>query len=93
MIEKFVRATPKDKLVDFKLLWRDPLPRWISQKGRMLIVGDAAHPTHPSSGQGGAQAIEDAATITIALELAGKQDVPTALRAVQSIRFARCLKQ
>ncbi|WP_432790497.1 FAD-dependent monooxygenase [Brevibacterium sp. K11IcPPYGO002] len=34
------------------------LPRW--QRGRMIVIGDAAHAPSPSSGQGASLAIEDA---------------------------------
>ncbi|OJJ07338.1 hypothetical protein ASPVEDRAFT_46683 [Aspergillus versicolor CBS 583.65] len=43
------------------LLYRDPIPTL--SKGRLLLIGDAAHPMLPHQGQGGAQAIEDAAAL------------------------------
>jgi 2-polyprenyl-6-methoxyphenol hydroxylase-like FAD-dependent oxidoreductase len=79
--------TPEKQLIDYKLLWRDPLPGWVSKQGRMMLVGDSAHPFLPTSGQGAGQAIEDAATIAICLELAGKQEIPLALRTCEKIRF------
>jgi 2-polyprenyl-6-methoxyphenol hydroxylase-like FAD-dependent oxidoreductase len=45
-------AIPDDKLIDWKLLWRDPASNWVSEHGRIALVGDAAHPHLPSSGQG-----------------------------------------
>ena len=45
-----------DELVD-----RDPLPRW--GEGVVTLLGDAAHPMLPHSGQGAAQAIVDAVTL------------------------------
>ena len=36
----------------------DPLPTW--SKGRLLIIGDAAHAMNPISGQGASTALEDA---------------------------------
>jgi 2-polyprenyl-6-methoxyphenol hydroxylase-like FAD-dependent oxidoreductase len=37
------------------------IPRW--HRGRMALVGDAAHAASPSSGQGASMAIEDAVTL------------------------------
>ncbi len=85
-LQAVVKATPKTKLIDWKLLWRDPIKKWVSPKGRIALSGDAAHPFLPSSGNGASQAIEDATTIASALELAGKDNVALALRAYESLR-------
>ena len=45
-----------DELVD-----RDPIPFW--GKGVVTLLGDAAHPLLPHTGQGAAQAIVDAVTL------------------------------
>ncbi|PQE23279.1 salicylate hydroxylase protein [Rutstroemia sp. NJR-2017a BVV2] len=50
-----IYKAPEVKL--WKLLFRAPLPTW--HKGRLVIIGDAAHPMLPYQGQAGAQAIED----------------------------------
>ncbi|MGH2849273.1 MAG: FAD-dependent monooxygenase, partial [Solirubrobacteraceae bacterium] len=42
------------------IYFRDPLPVWCTE--RIVLLGDAAHPTPPSAGQGGAMALEDAVT-------------------------------
>jgi salicylate hydroxylase len=44
---------------------RDPIPRWT--RGRVTILGDAAHPMLPYLGQGACQAIEDGAVLATAL--------------------------
>ena len=51
------------------IYFRDPLPRWSSE--RVVLLGDAAHPTPPSAGQGGAMALEDAVTLAACLKRAG----------------------
>lgn len=50
-----------DELVD-----RDPLPSWGS--GAVTLLGDAAHPVLPHTGQGAAQAIVDAVSLAKTLE-------------------------
>ena len=44
---------------------RDPIPRWT--RGRITVLGDAAHPMLPYLGQGACQAIEDGAVLATAL--------------------------
>ncbi len=80
-----VEKTPS--LVDWKLVYRDPLPTWVSKKARILLVGDAAHPFLPTSAQGATQAMEDGVTIAVCLKRAGKEGVQAAVRAHQEIRY------
>jgi 2-polyprenyl-6-methoxyphenol hydroxylase-like FAD-dependent oxidoreductase len=55
---------------------RPQAPRWT--RGRVTLLGDAAHPMTPNLGQGGCQAIEDA--VVLARELArSPTDLPRAL--------------
>jgi 2-polyprenyl-6-methoxyphenol hydroxylase-like FAD-dependent oxidoreductase len=53
------------------------LDRW--HDGRVVLVGDAAHATHPHMGQGGSLAVEDA--LVLADELARADTLPSALDA------------
>lgn len=55
-------------------------------KGRIVLIGDAAHSATPHLGQGAAMAIEDA--VVLAEEL-GTRGVPEALRAFMERRFER----
>ena len=43
------------------------LPRWYTDTGRIIIVGDGAHAIPPSSGQGLCQALEDVYSLTLLL--------------------------
>lgn len=89
MVTKIISKTPEDKLVDWKLVYRDPLPTWVSPQGRTLLLGDSAHPFLPTSAQGAAQAVEDAVTIAVCLKRGGKDKVPEAVRAHEKIRYER----
>ena len=84
-----VRATPPDRLFDYKLMFRKPLPTFISPKARIALIGDAAHPFLPTSIQGASQSMEDGAVIAVCLEKAGKANVPEAVRAWEKIRYER----
>ena len=66
-----------DELVD-----RDPIPFW--GKGVVTLLGDAAHPVLPHTGQGAAQAIVDA--VTLGKTLGGDADVERALRSYERER-------
>ncbi|HEX6988767.1 MAG TPA: FAD-dependent monooxygenase, partial [Bacillota bacterium] len=62
-----------------------PLDRWA--RGRVVLLGDAAHAMTPNLAQGGAQAIEDA--YVLAQCLASHGDLDEALRAYQHKRVPR----
>jgi salicylate hydroxylase len=44
---------------------RDPIPQWT--RGRVTVLGDAAHPMLPYLGQGACQAVEDGCVLAAAL--------------------------
>lgn len=60
-----IEATAQDKVLYDDIYDLAPLPRW--HRGRVVLVGDAAHATTPNLGQGACQAIEDAPALTQAL--------------------------
>ena len=84
-----VRKTPPEKLVDWKLVYRDPLPHWT--KGHITLIGDAAHPHLPTSIQGASQAMEDGATLAACLQMSGKEKTAEALQAYERLRYDRVL--
>src|SRR5207247_936780 len=57
-IADVIAATAADEIVRTDIRDRDPIASWHS--GRVVLLGDAAHPMTPNYGQGGCQAIEDA---------------------------------
>ncbi|CAK7212731.1 hypothetical protein SEUCBS140593_001602 [Sporothrix eucalyptigena] len=87
MCRAIVEKTPS--LVDWKLVYRDPLPTWTSTHGRIILLGDAAHPFLPTSAQGATQAMEDGVNLAVCLRKGGKANIPAAVRAHQEIRYER----
>jgi salicylate hydroxylase len=57
-------------------------------KGRVALLGDAAHPVLPFLAQGAALAVEDAATLAFLLGR-HRQDIPQALSAYEKLRLGR----
>lgn len=41
VVRELVKLTPEDRLFDYKLVFRDPLPTFISPKARVVLIGDA----------------------------------------------------
>jgi 2-polyprenyl-6-methoxyphenol hydroxylase-like FAD-dependent oxidoreductase len=80
-----VQATdPGDVRVD-ELFDRDPIADW--GRGPVTLLGDAAHPMLPHTGQGAAQALEDA--VALGLALASPVGLESALRKYERVRSRR----
>jgi salicylate hydroxylase len=66
---------------------RDPSPSWT--KGRLTLLGDAAHPMLPHLGQGANQSIEDGMALATILARADRSSAPAALLAYERLRRER----
>lgn len=84
-VEALLQATPADQMFCSPLYDRPALPAW--QRGRVVLLGDAAHPTTPNMGQGACMAIEDAAVLT--RRLLDHDTLPHALRTYETSRLER----
>ena len=76
-----------DKTFRWALYDRDPLPTWA--KGRLTLLGDAAHPMLPHLGQGANQSIEDGMALATILTQVNTAAVPAALLAYERLRRER----
>ena len=83
-----IAATSPDDTRYDELFKRDPLPTWGA--GHITLLGDAAHPVLPHTGQGAAQALEDA--VALGLVLSPSKDVGEALRRYEKVRMHRTRK-
>ena len=76
-----------DKCFRWALYDREPLPTWT--KGRLTLLGDAAHPMLPHLGQGANQSIEDGMALATILSQVDNAAVPAALLAYERLRRER----
>lgn len=65
----------------------DPLPHW--NKGRAILIGDAAHAMTPMQGQGSNMAVEDADSLCLLLPGLACKEIQEVLRQMDSIRRPR----
>lgn len=81
-VKTIIRAIP----IPYKwaLLGRDPLEHFA--RGRVCVMGDAAHPTLPFLAQGANMALEDAVILARCLD---QPDIPAALARYEAARLDR----
>ena len=80
-VPALIRAA--DQVLEFPMIDQEPLPFWT--RGRVTLLGDAAHPMYPRGSNGAGQAIIDAKVLTAMLER--HADVPAAFAAYESERL------
>ena len=85
LVEDVVEATDPAVILRSDIIDRKPVTTW--GRGRITLLGDAAHATTPNMGQGACQAIED--TVVLAGCLASSNNVETGLRDYESQRIPR----
>lgn len=73
-----------ESVLEYPMVDREPLPCWT--RGRVTLLGDAAHPMYPRGSNGAGQAILDARTLAGCLRR--ERDVPAALAAYEAARLA-----
>ena len=76
-----------EKTFRWALYDREPLPTWT--RGRLSLLGDAAHPMLPHLGQGANQSIEDGMALATILAGADRATAPAALAAYERLRRER----
>jgi 2-polyprenyl-6-methoxyphenol hydroxylase-like FAD-dependent oxidoreductase len=81
-VEALVRATPE--FWEYPMCDRDPLPFWT--RGRVTLLGDAAHPMYPVGSNGASQAVLDARCLADAIAAAPG---PSALAAYEAERLPK----
>ena len=82
---QLLQATPAENCFKWGLFDRNPLGAWT--RGRVTLLGDAAHPTLPFMAQGAAMSIEDGAVVARAI--AQTESVPAGLLRYERARLER----
>lgn len=88
-LRELIKTTPEMGAVDYKILWRDPDPRWASEHSRVVQIGDAAHSFIPTSASGATMAIEDGYSLASCLQLGGKQNLALAVKVHNKLRYVK----
>jgi 2-polyprenyl-6-methoxyphenol hydroxylase-like FAD-dependent oxidoreductase len=84
-IPEIIRSTPASEIIRTDLHDFAPIRSW--SKGRVVLMGDAAHAMTPNLGQGGAQAIEDA--YVLAEQITRRASAEEAFREYERIRMPK----
>ena len=87
-VQTMIQLSPQ--LLKWALMQRDPIPQWT--KGRISLLGDAAHATLPFLAQGAVHSIEDGTVLARCLEGVAVTDVPEALQRYERARIDRTSK-
>lgn len=83
-IQTVIDLADREECFRWSLFYRPPISHWSTR--RATLLGDSVHATLPYLAQGAAMAIEDAAVLTRALDMA---EVPEALQIYQRNRVER----
>ncbi|WP_404804804.1 FAD-dependent monooxygenase [Microbispora sitophila] len=84
-VPAMVEATAPERVIRIDIHDLDPLPTYV--KGRVVLLGDAAHAMSPDRGQGAGQSLEDA--VVLAAAIANEPTVDDALRCYDAERRPR----
>ncbi len=88
-VPTLIRAADERKLLRMDIADRNPIRRW--GRGRVTLLGDAAHPMTPNTSQGAGMAIEDSAVL--ARFLSEDRAPAESLRGYEGRRWKRCAEQ
>jgi salicylate hydroxylase len=80
-----MQRAPPHRLIKWGIFARPPREDWV--RGRVALLGDAAHPMQPFLGLGAAMAVEDATILGRACAM--KSTLPEALAAYEQVRIPR----
>ncbi len=86
-LRSLIERTPREDFFRWEIRDRKPRPQW--SKGRVTIVGDAAHPTSPYAAYGAGMSIEDGYFLAAELERVDVRDSAQVRAALQAFEERR----
>lgn len=86
-LHALIEQTPADHLQRWPIRDRKPIKQW--SKGRVTLVGDAAHPTSPYAAYGAGMSVEDGYFLSIELEKVDVGDTGAVRQALQAFEDRR----
>lgn len=84
-VERLIEDTPAEGILQNDIIDVRPFRPW--HVGRVVLLGDAAHPTTPNMGQGACMAMES--SVVLARALAEESSIEAALRRYEGERMPR----
>jgi 6-hydroxynicotinate 3-monooxygenase len=86
-LPQLIQATPPAHLFRWEIRDRKPLKQW--SRGRVTLLGDAAHPTSPYAAYGAGMSIEDGYFLAAELEQVDVRDADAVRGALQAFEERR----
>lgn len=86
-VQDLIAATPRAHMQRWEIRDRPPLKQW--SKGRVTLVGDAAHPTSPYAAYGAGMSIEDGYFLARELDAVDVRDAAAVAGALQRFEDRR----
>jgi 5-methylphenazine-1-carboxylate 1-monooxygenase len=79
-----------ERVFEFPMVDRDPLPRW--SHGKVTLLGDAAHPMYPIGSNGATQSVLDARALADQIAGSTAADIESALMRYEQERLPKTAK-
>ncbi|KAI0738683.1 FAD/NAD-P-binding domain-containing protein [Daedaleopsis nitida] len=91
IIDGLIRSTTKLIRTQFFEQRPDGIPEWVDSTGRIVLLGEAAHPVLPGANQSASLAVEDAVVLgSLLSHLRTMEYIPTFLGVYEELRQRRC---
>jgi salicylate hydroxylase len=88
-VKQAILNIPESQIFERSIVGRYPATKWVSEGGRVALVGDSAHGMHPFVGQGANSAFESVAILIDCIMTAKNNDWKAALTQYEKVRKPR----